>query len=53
MKNLPLKKIRTSGCAVGTVYGDMMEVFYDIKLNNNMIIIDANNIIINCLLIIN
>ena len=32
------KKIRTSGCAVGTVYGDMMEVFYDIKLNNNTII---------------
>ena len=29
------KKIRTSGCAIGTVYGDMMEVFYDIKLNNN------------------
>lgn len=28
------KKIRTSGCAVGTVYGDMMEIFYDIKLNN-------------------
>ena len=32
------KKIRTSGCAVGTVFGDMMEVFYDIKLNNNTII---------------
>ena len=32
------KKIRTSGCAVGTVYGDMMEVFYDIKLNNKTII---------------
>jgi len=28
------KKIRTSGCAVGTVYGDMMEIFYDIKLND-------------------
>ena len=28
------KKIRTSGCAVGTVYGDMMETFYDIKLND-------------------
>ena len=28
------KKIRTSGCAIGTVYGDMMETFYDIKLNN-------------------
>ena len=27
------KKIRTSGCAIGTVYGDMMETFYDIKLN--------------------
>ncbi len=27
------KKIRTSGCAVGTVYGDMMERFSDIKLN--------------------
>ena len=32
------KKIRTSGCAIGTVYGDMMEVFYDIKLNNKTII---------------
>ena len=32
------KKIRTSGCAVGTVYGDMMEVFYDIKLNNKSIV---------------
>ncbi len=32
------KKIRTSGCAVGTVFGDMMEVFYDIELNNNTII---------------
>ena len=28
------KKIRTSGCAVGTVYGDMMEIFYDIRLND-------------------
>ena len=28
------RKIRTSGCAVGTVYGDMMEIFYDIKLND-------------------
>ena len=28
------KKIRTSGCAIGTVYGDMMETFYDIKLND-------------------
>ena len=28
------KKIRTSGCAVGPVYGDMMEIFYDIKLND-------------------
>ena len=28
------KKIRTSGCAVGTIYGDMMEIFYDIKLND-------------------
>ena len=28
------KKIRTSGCAVGTVYGDMMEIFYDIKLSD-------------------
>ena len=28
------KKIRTSGCAVGTVYGDMMETFYDIELND-------------------
>jgi len=32
------KKIRTSGCAVGTVYGDMMEVFYVIKLNNKSIV---------------
>ena len=29
------KKIRTSGCAVGTVYGDMMETFYDVKLNDD------------------
>ena len=29
------KKIRTSGCAIGTVYGDMMETFYDIKLNDH------------------
>ncbi len=29
------KKIRTSGCAVGTVYGDMMERFSDIKLNQS------------------
>ena len=28
------KKIRTSGCAIGTVYGDMMETFYDIKLSD-------------------
>ena len=28
------KKIRTSGCAIGTVYGDMMETFYDIKLDD-------------------
>ena len=28
------KKIRTSGCAIGTVYGDMMETFYDIRLND-------------------
>ena len=32
------KKIRTSGCAVGTVYGDMMEVFKEVKLNNNVFI---------------
>ena len=30
------KKIRTSGCAVGTVYGDIMETFSDIVLNNNI-----------------
>ena len=29
------KKIRTSGCAVGTVFGDMMERFSDIKLNQS------------------
>ena len=32
------KKIRTSGCAVGTVYGDMMERFSDIKLNQSAIV---------------
>ena len=30
------KKIRTSGCAVGTVYGDMMESFYNVSLNINL-----------------
>ncbi len=28
------KKIRTSGCAVGTVFGDIMETFDDIKLSD-------------------
>ena len=32
------KKIRTSGCAVGTVFGDMMERFHDIKLNKYALI---------------
>ena len=27
------RKIRTSGCAEGTAYGDMMERFDDIKLD--------------------
>ena len=27
------KKIRTSGCAVGTVYGDIMEDFYSVNLD--------------------
>ena len=30
------RKIRTSGCAEGTAYGDMMERFHDIELNNNV-----------------
>ena len=30
------KKIRTSGCAVGTVYGDIMETFSDIVLNKKI-----------------
>ena len=29
------RKIRTSGCAEGTAYGDMMERFDEIELNNN------------------
>ena len=29
------RKIRTSGCAEGTAYGDMMERFDDIELNQN------------------
>ena len=29
------KKIRTSGCAVGTIYGDLMEDFNAINLNKN------------------
>ena len=29
------RKIRTSGCAEGTAYGDMMERFDEIKLNKN------------------
>ena len=29
------RKIRTSGCAEGTAYGDMMERFDDIELNND------------------
>ena len=32
------KKIRTSGCAVGTVYGDMMESFNEVELNKNLFI---------------
>ena len=29
------KKVRTSGCAQGTVFGDVIDAFDDIKLNNN------------------
>ncbi len=29
------KKIRTSGCAIGTIYGDLMEDFSTISLNKN------------------
>ncbi|MBH87651.1 MAG: formate dehydrogenase family accessory protein FdhD [Pelagibacterales bacterium] len=29
------KKIRTSGCAVGTMFGDVMDLFDEVKLNKN------------------
>ena len=29
------KKIRTSGCAVGTMFSDVMDLFESVKLNNN------------------
>lgn len=29
------KKVRTSGCAQGTVFGDVFEAFEDVKLNSN------------------
>ena len=32
------KKIRTSGCAVGTIYGDLMEDFSSVKLNKQAIL---------------
>ena len=30
------KKVQTSGCAQGTIYGDIMEVFERIKLDNDL-----------------
>ena len=30
------KKVQTSGCAQGTVYGDIMDVFESIRLDNNV-----------------
>ena len=30
------KKVQTSGCAQGTVYGDIMDVFESIRLDNNI-----------------
>lgn len=32
------KKVRTSGCAQGTVFGDVIDAFDDIKLNNNALL---------------
>ena len=29
------RKVRTSGCAQGTIFGDVIDAFSDIKLNNN------------------
>src|SRR6056300_803166 len=29
------RKIRTSGCAVGTMFGDVMDLFNSVKLNKN------------------